>query len=126
MSSLVSLDMFGHIDDVFESAAVTRINKYGGSYVNGKWVEGTTTSTTHRANIQPLSNKEAYHLSIGGDRIKDYRKLYINDGSAADIVEADNYTIPGLDGTFKTIQLDNRVPFGRNYCKIIVARIDGI
>lgn len=124
MPNLVSLDMFGHIDDVFKSATVTRISKSGGMYVDGKWVAGVDTSTTHQANIQPLSAKEASHLSIGGDRIKDYRKLYINDGSASEIIEADNWTIPGVDGTFKTFMLDNRVPFGRNYCKIIIARID--
>lgn len=125
MSNLVSLDMSGHIDDVFESATVTRISKSGGARVDGKWVPGVETTSVHRANIQPLSDKEANHLSIGGDRIKDYRKLYINDGSASEIIEADNWTIPGVDGTFKTFMLDNRVPFGRNYCKIIIARIDG-
>lgn len=125
MSNLVSLDMSGHIDDVFESAVVTRISKSGGAYVDGKWVPGVEVTSPHRANIQPLSDKEANHLSIGGDRIKDYRKLYINDGSASEIIEADNWTIPGVDGTFKTFMLDNRVPFGRNYCKIIIARIDG-
>lgn len=122
--SLTSLDMFGHIDDVFASATVIRTSTTGGAYVNGKWVAGTTSTSSHVANIQPLNAKEANHLSIGGDRIKDYRKLYINDGSAGEIIEADTYTIPGVDGTFKTFMLDNRVPFGRNYCKIVVARID--
>lgn len=122
--NLISLDMYGHIDDVFISATVTRTSTTGGAYVNGKWVAGTTSTSPHGVNIQQLNPKEANHLSIGGDRIKDYRKLYVNDGSAGEIIEADTYTIPGVDGTFKTFMLDNRVPFGRNYCKIIISRID--
>jgi hypothetical protein len=124
MTSLINLSMFGHIDDVFTSVVGTRITKSGGAYVDGKWVTGVDSSTTHNINVQPLNAKEANHLSIGGDRIKDYRKIYVNDGSASEITEADNWTLPGVDGTFKTFMLDNRVPFGRNYCKIIVARID--
>ena len=119
-----ALDMFGHIDDVFRSATVTRNSKSGSEYVGGKWVEGVVTQTTHAANIQPLSMKEIAQLEIGADRIKDYRKFYINDGSASEISEADTWTIPGVDGTFESFQVDNRVPFGRNYCKVIAARID--
>lgn len=118
------LDMAGHIDDVFRSATVTRTSRSGGQYVDGKWVEGVTSQTTHVANIQPLSMKEINQLEIGADRIKDYRKFYINDGSTTEIAEADTWTIPGVDGTFESVQLDNRVPFGRNYCKIISVRKD--
>lgn len=121
--SLVSLDMFGHVDDVFTSAVVTRISSTN-EYVDGIPATTEDSQSTHSVNIQPLSNREAAKLSIGGERIKDYRKFYINDGTASKVTNADKWTIPGVDGLFKTSDLDNRVPFGRNYCKVIVSRID--
>lgn len=124
----MSLDMFGHIDDVFTSTNGTRISKTGGSYVGGKWVGGVETTSPHRVNIQPLNNKEIQALQIGGERIGDYRKVWVNDGLIGEISEADNWTFEGIDGLFKSVQVDNRSnypsAFNRNYCKIIVARID--
>lgn len=120
----MSLDMFGHIDQVFTSAIASRTAKSGGGYVDGIWKEGTTVVTTHNANIQPMSMKQIDSLRIGAERVSDYRNVWINDGTAASIRESDTWTFPGVDGEFKTTMLDNRAPFGRNYCKFVAVRID--
>lgn len=116
------LDMLGHIDDTFESTTSTRTAKTGGEYIDGKWVEGTTNDSPHSINIQPMSMKQIAALQIGGERISDYRNVWVNDGVMAEISEADTWVLDGIDGTFKTTQLDNR-PW-RNYCKFVAVRID--
>lgn len=120
----MSLDMFGHIDDVFTSTIGTRTAYSGGGYVDGKWTEGIPSLSEHNVNVQPLNMKQIETLQIGGERIKDYRQVWVNDGSIADIAESDTWVFTGVEGSFKTTQLDNRVPFGRNYCKFIAVRID--
>lgn len=120
--SLVSLDMSGHIDTVFKSVTATRTAKSGGEYTDGIWVAGTETETTHAANVQPLNNKDIDFLTLAGERIRDSRKVYINDGTMASISESDTWTFPNVDGTFKTYSLDNR-PW-RNYCKFYAIRLD--
>jgi hypothetical protein len=120
----MSLSMFGHIDDVFTSSIGTRYTTTGGSYVDGRWVAGTETTSSHNVNIQPLNMKEIRALEIGGERIGDYRKVWVNDGLIGEIAPSDEWTFEGVEGRFKAYQLDNRANFGRNYCKIIVARID--
>lgn len=122
----MSLDMFGHIDDTFVStddiSGATRITKLNSEYVNGKWVEGDETTSPHSVTLQPLSDKEVNNLSIGAERIKDYRKLYVNDGDLYSIKPSDKWVFDNVEGTFKTHSLDNRPV--RNYCKAIVVRID--
>lgn len=116
----MTLDMFGHIGDVFKSIPANRIAKTGGAYVNGIWVDGTETSTPHDVTIQPASDKEIAVLSSGSERILDMRRVYVNDGVLASISQADDWVFDGL--RFKTVKLDNR-PW-RNYAKIIVSRYD--
>jgi len=115
------LDMEGHIDDCFESAPATR-TPVAGSYVGGKWVDASGLSTPHAVTIQPVSEKEIDSLSQGGERLVDARKIYINDGDLYSISPSDDWAFTGIDGTFKTVKLDNR-PW-RNYCKAIVSRKD--
>lgn len=117
----MSLDMFGHIDDVFESVQANRLTKPG-SYVDGKWVGTVGITTPHIVTLQPLTDKEIDSLSKGGERIVDGRKIYINDGDLYSISPSDTWTFTGIDGIFKTVKLDNR-PW-RNYCKAIVSRKD--
>jgi hypothetical protein len=116
----MSLDMQGFVDDVFVSLPATRYALSGGGYVNGLWVDGTSTTTSHTVNIQPLSEREIQNLSAGGERIGDSRKLYINDGTTASVSQADEWEFDGQ--RWKCIKLDNR-PW-RNYCKVIVSRFD--
>lgn len=123
MSNLVSLDMVGHIDDVFTSTVGTRTPQ-GGSYVDGKWVASSVAPTTHNVNVQPLNMKQIKALEIGAERIEDYRNVWVNDGAIAEISPSDLWTFAGVNGTFKITQLDNRVSFGRNYCKFVAVRED--
>lgn len=127
MARLVSLDMSGFIDDVFQSHVGTRINKTGGGYVDGIWQDGTESTTTHTVNVQPLNQKDINFLQMGGERIQDTRKVYVNDGISPDISEADEWTFVNvdgepLDGTFKCYSLNNRP--SRNYCRFYAVRID--
>ena len=119
-TNLISLDMFGQIDDVFTTGQVTRIYKEFGYYVDGLWQDGATVETQHVATVQPLSPKEAQHIEIGGNRVKDYRKIYINDGSLASIDPQDEWDIFGV--RYKTHDVDNRP--SRNYCKVTVFRVN--
>ncbi len=125
--NLVNLSMSGHIDDVFTSGVGTRASKSGGGYVDGKWVAGSETSTTHTVNIQPLNQKDINFLQLGGERVQDTRKVYVNDGTSAVIREADQFTFvdsngDAIDGTFKAYSVDNR-PW-RDYCKFYAVRLD--
>jgi len=118
----MSLDMRGHIDATFESTVGTRTARTDGSYVNGRYVDGLGSITTHSVNLQPLSEREIQNLQNGGERIKDTRKIYVNDGDLYQITPADAWTCEGVEGEFKTIRLDVRPR--RSYCKAIVSRVD--
>ena len=116
----MSLDMEGHIGDVFESIPANRVSKTGGAYVLGIWTDGTETTTPHTVTIQPASDREIQVLSKGSERILDLRRVYVNDGVLASISQADDWLFDGQ--RWKTVKLDNR-PW-RNYCKAIVSRYD--
>ena len=112
--------MSGHIGPVFKSGPATRTSFAGGGYVDGLWVDGTTTTTPHTVTVQPASDREIETLEKGGDRVVDARRIYVNDGLLAEITQADTWTFDGQE--WKCYKLDNR-PW-RNYCKAIVARFD--
>ena len=123
----MSLDMADHIGDVFESGVGTRKSKTGGGYVDGVWVPGVDSETTHRVNIQPLNQKDINFLQLGGERIQDTRRVYVNDGVSPSISEADTWTFVdrdgnAIDGEFKCFSLDNR-PW-RNYCRFYAVKLD--
>lgn len=120
--NLISLDMFGHIDDVLTSGVANRTSNSGGSYVNGRYVSGSDTIAPHTVNIQPLTMKQIDNIVSGGERVEDFRQVWVNDGLLASIREADTWSLPDIVGTFKTTRLDNRPT--RNYCKFIAVRID--
>ena len=124
----MSLDMFGFIDDKFESIEATRVARTV-QYINGRPVSSITSTSDHIVNIQPVSDKQIQSLSAGGERINDARRIYVNDGDLYSILPSDEWTFGGIDaerlgvaGTFRCLQLDNR-PW-RNYCKAIVIRKD--
>lgn len=127
MARLTSIDMGGHIDDVFQSGVGSRTSKTGGGYVEGIWQEGLTNVTPHKVNIQPLNQKDINFLQMGGERIQDTRKIYVNDGVGPSISEADEWTFVdvngnSINGKFKVFSLDNR-PW-RNYCRFYAVRLD--
>lgn len=117
----MSLDMFGHIDDTFQSSVATRTAN-AGDWVNGHWVAATGDESMHSVTVQPLSNKEIQTLNIGLERINDVRKIYINDGFGSELKPSDKWTFDNIPGEFKVIALDYR-PW-RNYGKIIVSLSD--
>ena len=123
---MTSFNMFGFVDSVFRSISATRTSYSGGALdVNGIWQPGTPTITQHTINLQPLSMKEISFIDLGGERQHDLRKIYVNDGDLYSISESDTWAFElsqGVNGNYKTIQLDNR-PW-HNYCKIIVSRFD--
>jgi len=122
----MSLDMFGFVDEVFRSVPAIRYSQSGARDNMGKWVKGAECKDDKRAvNLQPLSDKELVNLGAGGERIQDFRKIYINDGDLYSITPQDEWEFdtPDLEGVrFSTYMLDNR-PW-RNYCKCVVVRND--
>lgn len=117
----MSLDMRGHIDGTFRTMDATR-TIHVGSYVGGIWVESSATSVSHDVTLQALTDKEIQTLSIGGERINEAYRIYINDGETGNLSPSDTWQFNGLTGTFKAVKTDNR-PW-RNYCKVIVSLQD--
>lgn len=115
----MSLDMAGHIDDVFESVPVTLIYTTGG-YVDGIWRAGLPATETYRANVQQLEDKELANLMREGQRILDSRKIYINDGDLALLNLGKDMSL--LDEEWKITERDVRE--WRSYAKLIVVRYD--
>lgn len=118
----MSLDMAGHIDGIFQSTPAFRASKTNGEYVNGRWVRGDVALTEHRVTLQPATDREIDFLQRAGERVTDVRKVYVNDDTVYTYNEADTWTFAGVDGTFKTISIDDR-PW-RTYTKIMVSRLD--
>lgn len=122
------LDMFGFIDENFVSVTAQRVSRTA-EYVNGRPVITTGASQSHVVNVQPVTDKQIQHLSIGAERINDVRRIYVNDGNLYSILPSDEWVFGGIEaqqlgieGTFRCLELDNR-PW-RNYCKAIVIRKD--
>lgn len=122
----MSLDMGGFIDDVFVSVPARQVNATEGDYVDGIWVPGSETTTLYTVNVQPLSTRDIDNLRIAGERILDYRKIYVNDGDYHELNPKAfwemNVNNRGVE-RYKVIQSDVRE--WRRYAKIIVCLIDG-
>jgi hypothetical protein len=114
--------MVGHIDDTFQSTPATRTNRTGGIYVDGEWVPGTGIETAHKVTLQPATQREIDFLLAAGERVIDVRRVYVNDGAAYQLQDADTWTFTGVDGVFKVVSMDDR-PW-RTYTKIMVSRVD--
>lgn len=116
----MGLNMFGMIDSVFASVNAVSISTGDGSYVNGVWVPGTSTRTTFTVNMQPANEKELQFLNLGGERVHNVNKIYINDPRAQTVDLYCDWEVEGVH--YKTIQIDNR-PW-RTYCKVYIERTD--
>lgn len=116
----MSLDMAGHIDDVFRSIPVTLTYQVGGAYVNGIWQDGTEATVSYTANVQPLTDKELSNLLLAGQRVLDARKIYINSGDLSLLKLGKDMTLEGDE--WKIVERDVRE--WRNYAKIVVVRYD--
>lgn len=116
----MSLDMRNHIGSVFKSGPATRISRSVGGYVDGIYQDTIETTTPHTITVQPATDKEIETIEKGGERIKDARRIYVNDGIDASIKPSDLWEFDGQ--LFKCHKLDNR-PW-RNYCRAVISRID--
>ncbi|MCK1783357.1 hypothetical protein L9Z73_02985 [Pseudomonas sp. TNT11] len=112
--------MEGHIDDVFVSVAASRTVSVDGQFVEGIWVPGTTETKPYVVNIQQASDREVDFIRQGGERITDVRRIYINQGEMQLIDQTGTWEFLGQQ--WKATKCDNR--YWRNYCKVIVMRID--
>lgn len=115
----MSLDMFGHIDDVFESVPATR-TATGGTYVDGIYVPANGAPEPYTVNIQQASDREIDFIRQGGERVTDARKIWINQGNMQLIDQTGLWSFLGQ--TWKAVAVDNR--YWRNYCRVMVVRID--
>ena len=116
----MSLSMEGHIDDVFVSVAASRTVSVDGQFVEGIWVPGATETNPYVVNIQQASDREVDFIRQGGERITDVRRIYINQGEMQLIDQTGTWEFLGQ--RWKATKCDNR--YWRNYCKVIVMRID--
>ena len=116
----MSLNMEGQIDGVFESVEASRAVDTGGAWVDGIWTPGMPSTTPYIVNIQPASDREVDFLRQGGERITDARRIYINQGDMQLIDQTGTWSFLGQQ--WKAVKVDNR--YWRNYCKVIVMRID--
>lgn len=115
----MSLSMQGHIDGVFQSVAASR-TVTGGDFVDGIWVPGAPVTNPYVVNIQPATEREVDFIRQGGERIVDARRIYINEGEMQLIDQTGTWEFLGQQ--WKAVKVDNR--YWRNYCKVIVSRID--
>lgn len=115
----MSLDMFGQIDDVFESVPATRTPD-GGTYVDGIFVPALGTPSAYIINTQPATDREVDFIRQGGERITEVRKIYINSGDLQAVDQTGTWEFLGQK--WKTVGCDNR--WWRNYCRVMVNRID--
>lgn len=122
-----SLDMGGFIDSDFVSIPANQISQTGGDYdSDGIWVPGAETTTPYTVNIQSLNPREIDSLQVGGERIKDYRKIYINDGDFHALSPKAFWEFDANNnGTERYKVTGGDIKVWRRYAKIIVCLIDG-
>ena len=118
----MSLDMLGHVSDDFVSLVAKRIPQ-SGTYVDGIWQSADGVAGDYDINLQPLNDRESKNYAQGR-RLEDYRKVFINDGELFGLQPSDIWEFDPGEGVqqFEIVSMDNR-PW-RNYCKLILVRLD--
>lgn len=71
--------------------------------------------------VQPLRPKEIQALGVGLDRIRDYRKIYINTGNIAALQDMEG-RFEFLGAHWRIIEVDYRAR--SSYCRVVVAKRD--
>lgn len=115
----MSLSMEGHIDGVFVSVPASR-TPTAGAWIEGIWVASPSVASPYVVNIQQASDREIDFVQRAGERIVDVRRVYINQGEMQGIDQTGTWEFLGQQ--WKSVKCDNR--WWRNYCKVIVTRID--
>jgi hypothetical protein len=117
----MTINMAGHVSSVLKTCKGTRFAQSGSRGSDGRWSGDPEAPTTHDVNLQPLTEKDVANLGVGAERIQDFRKAYINDGTTGELTPQDEWEFDceGLVGKRFTVDaLDNR-PWN-NYCKIVM------
>jgi len=119
----MNLSMQNHVSGILKSHTASQFPQ-GGAYVDGIWQDNAGTPVTGiDVNVQPATMREIQTLQLGGRRIQDTRRVYINTDVTlslknADIWEFDN-ELAGIQ--FECISVDDRPT--RSYRKIFVSVI---
>lgn len=113
------LSMLGHVDSVFVSVPATRTTAVG-AWVEGIWTPGVSVTSAYTVNIQPATDREVDFIRQAGERVVDVRRIYINDGDMQLIDQTGTWEFLGQQ--WKAVKCDNR--YWREYCKVLVTRID--
>lgn len=114
MSGLLSGGFDSQISVVFIPEEVT--------FVDGiaQTTDGTAL-TFSATTVQPLRPKEIQALGVGLDRIRDYRKIYINTGNLSALQDmAGRFEFLGAQ--WRVIEVDYRAR--SSYCRVVVAKRD--
>lgn len=122
----MGIDMLNHVDGPFVSTVGVR------QQVTTGYADGIPTVTanayldgnpSHNVNIQPADDRLIDWLERGGQRVRDARRVWVNDGDLYSISPADDWTFEALPGAvYRSVKLDNR-PW-HNYCRIVVVIYD--
>lgn len=111
-------DMTGEVDYDFTTHDVVFV-KDEGQFIDGAWVQVDGERKTYQACVQPVGGRELSFLQNGGERISDFRKLYIT--QKIEGLELDG-VFEFLGQRWKVVDFDDRPE--NTYTKITVARID--
>lgn len=115
------LNMAGMISGGFNSGMNVYFVPEEVEFVDGVAQESPGRKVKINCTVQPMVAREIQALGIGVDRIKDYRKIHVNDSSAKKF-----YGLKGhfeFDGSnWRPIDIDYR-PL-RTYCRVTLARND--
>lgn len=113
------LNFWGAIKGDFDSGLNVTYVKTQGQYVDGRYVKQEVSRHRVFANVQPVSDRELDFLSMGGRRIVDARKIYLNEQ------DTEKYDLEGyfefLGAKWKPIKVDKRPK--RSYMKFTVAQV---
>lgn len=121
MSTNNPLNMSGLISGGFNSGFNVRFIPETTTFVDGIAVQSQKPAIKFAATVQPLNPKEIEHIGEGLDRIKDYRKIYVNDGAISKCESLEGH-FEFLGSKWRFVSVDYRPR--SSYLKAIVARFD--
>lgn len=109
-----------------KTVPVTILRRVAGTYVDGRWVEGTTTEIPIEANIQPIKDSELM-LMPEADRSREWYKGY-----TASLVRTQKEGVGGYDADefdwqgdrYKIMKVRNYAMGTLDHFRFIAARIE--
>ena len=126
MARLTSIDMSGHIDDVFQSGTGTRTSNVDGEYVDGIWRKEPQSSQLTRLTFSLLTKKistsSRWAVSVFKTRERFMLTMVLTRLFPRMTLGHWLTLVVTRLMAFKPVSLDNR-PW-RNYCKFYAVRLD--